>query len=344
MTFGVTVWCFVLSYIIVAVLEYSRPVLAFSARPYLILGGMALGWLTHTMYLADRMWLDMAAQGLLASWFQWALLVSWGISTLYIVLLIRRMDKALGTFILPLLLGSIAVAFLWRDAPPFQRSATIGLWARIHGISLLIGAMVIIFGLGTGLMYLVQSYRLKHKMKSVRSFRLPSLEDLQWLNRTSIFISCAGLTIGLLSGIVLNLNKEEHINWFSAGIIVPFALCLWSVVAVLLELTTYRSFGGKRTAYLTLANFVFLALVLGLFYLTPHQRTGVAYSPVTPAGCTAVPRFVVGDGRTNECRQPEGDSRTDRCRQPGLAPFGWGRGWGRGWGDEEDGVDIACTG
>lgn len=274
MTFGVTVWCFVLSYIIVVLLEYSRPLIAFKPRPYLILGWMLLGWLTHAMYLVDRMWLDMAAQGLLASWFQWALLVALGVSTLYIVLLIRRMDNALGTFILPLLMGSIVLAFLWRDAQPFQRTAAISLWARIHGISLLVGTMIIIFGLGTGLMYLVQSYRLKHKLKSVRSFRLPSLEYLQWLNRTSIFISCAMLTVGLLSGIVLNLNKDEHITWFSAGIIVPFALCLWSLVAVLLELVSYRTFGGKRTAYLTLANFVFLALVLGLFFLAPHQRSG----------------------------------------------------------------------
>ena len=278
MTFGVTVSCFVLSYIIVVVLEYSRHVFALKARPYLILGWMVVGWLTHTMYLADQMWLDMAAQGLLASWFQWALLVAWGVSTLYIVLLIRRMDNALGTFILPLLMGSIFLAFLWRDAPPFPRTEAISLWGRIHGISLSVGTMVIIFGLGTGLMYLVQSYRLKHKFKSVRSFRLPSLEYLQWLNRTSIFVSCAMLTIGLLSGIVLNLNKDEHITWFSAGIIVPFALCLWSAVAVVMELTSYRTFGGKRTAYLTLANFVFLALVLGLFFLTPHQRTSNVFA------------------------------------------------------------------
>ncbi len=71
MTFGVTVWCFVLSYIIVAVLEYSRPLIAFRARAYLIIGWMLLGWLTHTMFLADRMWLDMQAQGVLASWYQW---------------------------------------------------------------------------------------------------------------------------------------------------------------------------------------------------------------------------------------------------------------------------------
>lgn len=61
----------------------------------------------------------------------------------------------------------------------------------IHAVSLLVGTMIISFGLGTGLMYLVQSYRLKHKLKSHRGFRLPSLEYLQWLNRLSLFISFA---------------------------------------------------------------------------------------------------------------------------------------------------------
>ena len=233
------------------------------------------------------------------------------------------MDNALGTFILPLLMGSIFLAFLWRDAPPFPRTEAISLWGRIHGISLSVGTMVIIFGLGTGLMYLVQSYRLKHKFKSVRSFRLPSLEYLQWLNRTSIFVSCAMLTIGLLSGIVLNLNKDEHITWFSAGIIVPFALCLWSAVAVVLELTSYRTFGGKRTAYLTLANFVFLALVLGLFFLTPHQRTSTSHLHVTS------PKLCLGEvesSRLGEIREG-GRSRYGLVRfgqqpPPGASPGG----------------------
>lgn len=273
MTFGVTVWCFVLSYVIAAVLEYTRTALPLRSRPFWILGWMGLGWLTHTMFLADRLWLDMAAQGVLASWYQWGLLVAWGIATLYIVLLIRRLDNALGTFILPLLMGSIALAFAWRDLPPFQRDTAISLWGRIHAISLLVGTMIISFGLGTGLMYLVQSYRLKHKWRSQRSFRLPSLEYLQWLNRISLFVSCAMLTAGLLSGIVLNLNRDGHIAWFSGGIVFTFALCAWSIVAVIVELTSYRAFGGKRTAYLALANFLFLALVLSFFYFTPHQRT-----------------------------------------------------------------------
>lgn len=277
MKFGVTVWCFLLSYIIVAVLEYSRLALPFRSRPLWLIGAMAIGWLTHTMFLVDRLWLDMAAQGILSSWFQWALLVAWGLATLYLLLLLRRPDNAFGTFILPVLLAMIGLALSLRNTAPFERGTTINLWRTIHGVSLMVGTMVITFGLATGVMYLVQSYRLKHKLKSQRGFRLPSLEYLQSLNRMCLFVSFAMLALGLLSGIVLNLNRSGHIAWLSGGIVFTFALCAWSLVAVITELATYRTFGGKRTAYLAVANFIFLALVLGLVLLSPHQRTELPF-------------------------------------------------------------------
>ncbi len=271
MTFGVTVWCFLLSYIIVALLEYSRLALPFRSRPFWLIASMSLGWLTHTMFLMDRLWLDLEAQGFLASWFQWALLVAWGIATIYLVLLVRRPDNAFGTFMLPLLMATIALALSLRNSTPFARNTTISLWAMVHNVSMMVGTMIITFGLATGLMYLVQSFRLKHKLKSQRAFRLPSLEYLQSLNRTSLFVSFAMLALGLLSGAALNLNRDGHIAWLSGGIIFTFALTAWSLVAVIIELFTVRNFGGKRTAYLTIANFLFLAVVLGIVFSSAHQ-------------------------------------------------------------------------
>ena len=296
MNFGVTVWCFLLSYVIVVVLEYSRLFFPARSRPLWLIGAMSVGWLTHTMFLADRLWLDMAAQGVLSSWFQWSLLVAWGIATIYLLLLIKRPENAFGTFMLPVLLAMIGLALSLRNAVPFERDTTINLWFMIHAVSWMVGTMIITFGLATGLMYLVQSYRLKHKFKSKRGFRLPSLEYLQSLNRLCLFVSFAMLAIGLLSGIVLNLNRDGHIAWLSGGIVFSFALCAWSLAAVIIELATYRTFGGKRTAYLTVANFLFLALALGLVLLTPHQRAGVE-SKSKPAALRHIPATTI----TGQC-------------------------------------------
>lgn len=297
MTFGVTVWCFLLSYLIVAALEYSRLAFPFRSRPLWLIGAMGVGWLTHTMFLADRLGFTTPAQGVLSSWFQWALLVAWGIATLYLFLLIRRPENAFGTFMLPLLVAMIAVALGLRNAEPFERDTTISLWRTIHGVSLLLATMIITVGMATGLMYLVQSYRLKHKLKSHRGFRLPSLEYLQSLNRPCLFISFAMLALGLLSGIVMNLNRDGHVAWLSGGILFTFALCAWSLAAVIIELTTYRAFGGKRTAYLTIANFLFLALVLGFVFLSPHQHVGETKTaegkrPLTLCNQGADPRCI----------------------------------------------------
>lgn len=272
MKFGVTVWCFLLSYIVVMLLEYSRLVFTLRSRSLWLIGAMSIGWITHTMFLFDRLGFTANTQGLLSSWFQWALLVAWGVASIYLGLLLRRPDNAFGTFMLPLLLASIALALSLRDAQPFERDTTINLWRTIHAISLLVGTMIIVFGMATGLMYVVQSYRLKHKVKARQAFRLPSLEYLQSLNRLCLFISFAMLALGLVSGIVLNVNRAGHIDWFSSGIVFTFALCAWSLIAVIIEITAYRAFGGKRTAYLTIANFLFLAIALALVMWTPHQR------------------------------------------------------------------------
>jgi hypothetical protein len=105
------------------------------------------------------------------------------------------------------------------------------------------------------------------------------------------------LAVGLLSGIVMNFNRDGHIAWLSGSIIFTFALCIWSLAAVIIELTTYRAFGGKRTAYLTIANFLFLALVLGLVLLSPNQHAGETHTakgkqPLTITTQGAPPRCI----------------------------------------------------
>lgn len=294
MNFGVTVTCFLLGYTLVLILEFSRWIGRVRGRSLWLLGAMGISWVAHTLFLVDQLWLVMPDHGrplVLSSWFQWALLVAWGIATIYMGLLIRRPDNAFGTFILPLLLGVIGVALAVRGAAPFERSTTISLWRYLHAISLLVGTMMITFGMAVGAMYLVQAYRLKHKFKPGKGFRLPSLEYLQSFNRMCLFISFIMLAAGLLSGIALNLNRDGQIAWFNGGILFTFALSAWSLAAALIELFAKENLGGRRTAYLTISNFLFLSLVLSFVFLSSHgQASGDASSS--------------GDG-TREATQPD---------------------------------------
>ncbi len=284
MIFGVTIVCFLLSYLIVLVIEISRAVLKIPGRMLVLTLMLCLGWIAHSLFLADRLWASMkdaTSPMLLSTWYQWLILAAWGLATIYLWFVFKRPENAIGTFVLPLILGLIGLAWFYQDSPPFQRDASINFWRIFHGSSWLIGTIIITFGLAVGLMYLVHAYRLKQKWKPSRGFRLPSLEYLQTLNRMCVFLSTVAMGVGSVSGAILNFNRHGQIAWSDGGILVTFALFAWLVVASIIETTSARSLGGMRTAYLSIANFLFFIVVLGIVQLSDHGRTTEGAHPTS---------------------------------------------------------------
>lgn len=102
--------------------------------------------------------------------------------------------------------------------------------------------------------------------------RPPTLEFLQSMNRMSLFVSMVSLGVGMISGVAMNLYSAGGMSWFSGGIVFTFALFLWSLVAAVMEFTASSSLGGRRTAYLAIANFIFLMVVLGIVLFSSHGQ------------------------------------------------------------------------
>lgn len=271
---GVTVSCFLLSYLLTLVFEFGRLVVKLPGRHILPLVMLGLGIFAHSVYLFNHLYSEPlvgAQPQLLSSWFQWITLGAWGLAFAYLVLLIRNPQTSVGLFLAPLILLVLWLALSLRNAAPFQPETTVSLWRSIHGVSLLVGTMFICFGLAFGAMYLFQSHRLKSRLPKWKFIRLPALEFLQSMNRMSLFVSVLGLGMGLISGIVLNLNQKGHIAWFSSGIVVSVALFVWSLAAAVMEIRS-RSLGGRRAAYLAIANFVFMIVVLALVLFSSHAQ------------------------------------------------------------------------
>ncbi len=272
---GVTVTCFLLSYVIALLLELSRMAVRFPGRNLILIGMLGLGWLAHTLFLVNQ--LSGGAGGAsplwLSSWFQWAILGAWGLAGTYLFLLIRNPQSAIGVFLTPPILALIVLAVVVRNSPPFSPETTVGVWRVIHGVSWLVGTMFICFGVAFGAMYLVQSRRLKSKRRPSKGFSLPTLEFLQSMNRMSLFVSVIGLGLGMISGVAMNVGEDGKIAWLSGGIVFTFALFIWTLVAAIMEVASQSSLGGRRTAYLAIANFVFLLLVLGIVLFSSHGQT-----------------------------------------------------------------------
>jgi hypothetical protein len=234
--------------------------------------GMFAGLIAHTIFLGNELFGGHSGR-MLSNWFQWVVLGAWGLAIACTYLMARNPAGNIGLFVIPMVLALIGIAVLVRDNQPFETNSAKTLWAQVHGISLMLSTMFIFQGFAFGVMYLVQSHRLKNKAKVRRFLRLPALEFLQSINRMNLFVSAGALGIGMLSGILLNLSRDDQVSWIGGGVLFSLALFVWALIAALLESTSQSSLGGRRGAYLSIASFVFLVVVLLLVMLSTHGRS-----------------------------------------------------------------------
>lgn len=269
---GITITCFAASYAVSLVGEISRLFFRAPIRLFVIVGFAAAGLVAHTIYLGALARAESMADHPivpLSSWYDWCLLAAWILAGVYLFATLRRLENALGVFLLPLVLALIGLAVLNRESPPFPHADALRYWRWAHGMALLLGTVVVTLGLAAGVMYLVQSYRLKHKLPPRSGFKLPSLETLQKANRRSLVVSTALLGVGLLAGIVLNL-EARRVPWTNPVVVSSSVLLAWLVAVTCFESFYKPARQGRKVAYLTLANFIFLAMALGLVLYSQH--------------------------------------------------------------------------
>jgi ABC-type uncharacterized transport system permease subunit len=112
-----------------------------------------------------------------------------------------------------------------------------------------------------GLMYLVQSNRLKHKRRPRFGLALPSLEQSERLNRGAITTAFPLLTFGLLIGVILDLAARRSLAGMPLGWNDPKVVSaglMWLVFAVLLHARFRPALRGRSVMLLTILAFAFL--------------------------------------------------------------------------------------
>ena len=172
----------------------------------------------------------------------------------------------MGLFFLPVVLILIAVAYVFRDQAAFPRDRALRMWGVAHGLMLLLGTIAVSFGFAAGLMYLVQSWRLKHHVPPRAGLKLPSLEWLQTVNKQSLVYSSCFIALGLLAGIVLNAVRGVAVPWTDSVVLSSALLLVWLLAATIFEWLYKPAQQGRKVAYLTVASFLFLALVMAVLF------------------------------------------------------------------------------
>src|SRR5262245_31925057 len=271
----ISVLCFAASYSITFALEVTRFYFRSGVREIVLFGFAAAGFVAHTLFLANR---AVTAGGApLSSAFDWDLLGAWALMVAYLYLTWHRSKTAIGLFLLPLVLGLIALA-RFADRQPFPQSHAGQVWGAIHGVLLLLGVVAVTVGFAAGLMYLIQSYRLKHKMPSAAAVPLPSLEWLQHVNSRAIWIAAFMVGAGFVSGIVLNMVLHEHkidqVPWSDPVIWRTALVFAWLLAAAIFSAVYRPARSGRKVAYLTVASFAVLVVSLAIGLFVPSEHGG----------------------------------------------------------------------
>ncbi len=271
---GIGVICFAASYAVALGLEITRLLFRSGIRGMVMVGFAAAGLFAHTLFLTH---LAVTESGLpLSSMRDWYLLAAWVLAAIYLYLSVYHPKTPFGLFILPLVLGLVGVARFFADTTPFPREPASRIWGLIHAGSILLATVSVLVGFTAGLMYLGQARRLKRKLAPPSGLRLPSLEWLQRLNSRALLISLLMLGLGILSGAILNLIRDERrfaqLPWNDPFVLGTLGMFGWLVLSTGVSLLYRPAREGRRVACLTVVSFLFLILALsaGLFLNTRH--------------------------------------------------------------------------
>jgi ABC-type uncharacterized transport system permease subunit len=269
----ITIFCIAASYLVAFGLEVTRIFFKSGVRGALMLAFAGAGLFAHTLFLANR-WMT-AERAPLSSEFDWYLLVAWTLVLIYFVLVYSHPRNPIGLFCLPLVIGLVLVGDRWasRDTVSAEAEQAMYLWRVTHIGSLLLGTVAVMIGFVSGLMYLLQVYRLKHKLLPREGFELPSLEWLGRIGERAIVWSVILVLCGFATGLMLSKLTYGAVWWSDPAVWSLSVLAAWMVAVGVFNFAYKPARQGQKVAYLTVATFVFLVLTL-VALLVGHDHAG----------------------------------------------------------------------
>jgi ABC-type uncharacterized transport system permease subunit len=270
---GTLIICSAIGYALALALELLGLRQRFVWRPIALRVLTLYALLAHTVYLAKNATSNGALPISTADWLLWA---AWLIAIVYFAALFYLPRSPTGVVLLPITLG-LMLSSHWASTEPLASGQSLHIWGMIHGLMLLAGTVTVCIGFLAGLMYLAQSYLLKHALSSANGLRLPSLEWLERVNSRTLALSALLIALGFISGIVMSIAKHRdeatYALWTDPVVLSLAAMMLWLVAAEVFRLVYPAARQGRKVAYLTLASFVFLVIALASFTLLDNVHS-----------------------------------------------------------------------
>jgi ABC-type transport system involved in cytochrome c biogenesis permease subunit len=206
----------------------------------------------------------------------------WLLALAYLYMEMTTDERAMGVFILPLLVALQTIPAL--NPGVEQRSAVLqGALFGIHVSSLLFAYASFALACVIGITYVLLFKEIKAKHLGFFYARLPSLQVLDRMNQRTIAIGWVCLTIGIIAGAIFAAQAralpsaagDPRVQAMSFGDPKIFAaLVCWAVYSFEAFAARRIGWGGRRTAYLSALGFsiVLLNLVPISYFLTKSHN------------------------------------------------------------------------
>jgi cytochrome c-type biogenesis protein CcsB len=200
--------------------------------------------------------------------------IAWCVVTVYLVLEWRTKIKAVGLYVMPLILVFLGVAWASYSPPKSLVPALRSDITVIHVIGIFTSLAAFAVASGAAALYLYEDRALKKRHTGSVLGRLPSLQALDRLESHAIMFGLPFLTVGLVAGIV-RASSFDVGRWYTDPLVL-LAVVTWIVYAAFVCLRTMAGWRGRRTAYLALAGFVCILLIRFVVvpYLTHFHNWG----------------------------------------------------------------------
>jgi len=206
----------------------------------------------------------------------------WLLALAYLYTEMSTAERAMGVFILPLLVALQTLPAL--NPGTEARSAVLqGPLFGIHIWSLLFSYASFALACVIGITYVLLFKEIKAKELGFFYARLPSLQVLDRMNQRAIVIGWIFLTVGVIAGVVFAAQAralpsaalDPRVQAMSLGDPKIFvALLCWAVYSFELFAARRIGWGGRRTAYLSALGFSIVLLnfvPISYFWTNSHN-------------------------------------------------------------------------
>ena len=193
----------------------------------------------------------------------------WLLAVAYLYTEVTTDERAMGVFILPLLVALQLIPALMPADVEVRSSVLRGPLFGIHVSSLLLAYASFALACVIGITYVLLFKEIKAKHLGFFYARIPSLQVLDKMNRRAIIFGWIFLTAGILAGVAFAFEALAHpgaagmpqmqaMSLEDPKIIV--ALVCWAVYSFELFAARRIGWGGRRAAYLSALGFVIVLL------------------------------------------------------------------------------------